>query len=495
MIASLRRLLIFVLIVTLPIWMSALVWYCQPTLPLKLSLVDYTVPYDNYAEHSASIWAFNHLKLIPPPLSTASRKKEQQEGSDHNERRVKELKGSDFQLDHTQANGQKGPWITREHYTGPEPFKPYIQQRLSHTYSLEYLKQNHKLPYDLIYIADTYGVYREDFTQVIEKDGKKIKVSASSDPELLKTLFDEDEIDVHMDFSKLIFGGLSESDLDVLETHAQREGDIFFEFNAFCDPTPPAVRRRAENLVGLNWTGWSGRFLPDPHDKNDAPHWLERLYKKQFPNRALPTKASLLLAHRDGRVFLIESDTSAQDVLPTLHVKSKFKDRFPMANTPYYYFWFAIMETQKTTSKLNQTINKSQKTEVLAEIHLHAPEKLKNIYEALDIPNEIPLLTESIVGHSHRFHLSIDGSDIRDNLGNYSYSGLSFLNSISRKNRGFSVNQRQVFWQFYLPMLRTVLWERSQARYADFPKSFWQRTFETLNSKKVQFFTASERKD
>ena len=66
MIASLRRLLILVLIVTLPIWMSALIWYSQPTLPLKLSLVDYTVPYDNYAEHSASIWAFNHLKLTPP---------------------------------------------------------------------------------------------------------------------------------------------------------------------------------------------------------------------------------------------------------------------------------------------------------------------------------------------------------------------------------------------------------------------------------------------
>ena len=171
---------------------------------------------------------------------------------------------------------QSGPWATQEHYTGPEPFKPYIQQRLSQTYPLDYLKQNKGLPYDLIYIADTYGVYREDFTQVIEKDGEKLTISASTDPELLKTLYDEGEIDVHMDFSKLIFGGLSEADLDVLEAHVKREGDVFFEFNAFCDPTPPNVRQRAENLVGLNWTGWSGRFLPDPHDKNDVPHWLER---------------------------------------------------------------------------------------------------------------------------------------------------------------------------------------------------------------------------
>lgn len=477
MIASLRRFLIFILIVTAPLWISALYWYSQPKLPLKLSLVDYTVPYDNYAEHSASIWAFNHLKLTPPPPISVH--------ADHSQTRLSELaqeslKGKTKPSSQTSNQAPIKEWATQEHYTGPEPFKPYIQRRLSHTYPLQYLQQNQGIPYDLIYIADTYGVYREDFTQTIEKDGKQIKVSSSTDPELLKTLFDEGEIDVHMDFSKLIFGGLSEADLDVLEAHAKQQGDLFFEFNAFCDPTPPAVRQRAENLVGLDWTGWSGRFLPDPHDKDDAPHWLERLYKKQFPNQELPKKPSLLLAHRDGRVYLIESDEEAQEVLPTLHIKAKFKDRFPMANTPYYYFWFAIMQPQKATDT-DLKKQKTQKTEVLAEIHLHAPNKLKDIYKLLDIPNKIPLLTESIVGHSHRFHLSIDGSDIRENLGTYSYSGLSFLNSISRRNRGVSVNQRQVFWQFYLPMLRTILWERSQARYSDFPKPFWQRALESVS--------------
>jgi hypothetical protein len=52
---------------------------------------------------------------------------------------------------------------------------------------------------------------------------------------------------------------------------------------------------------------------------------------------------------------------------------------------------------------------------------------------------------------------------------------LSLLQSLSAKNRGVSVNQRQVFWQFYLPMLRALLWERSKARYSDFPPSIFTR--------------------
>ena len=72
-----------------------------------------------------------------------------------------------------------------------------------------------------------------------------------------------------------------------------------------------------------------------------------------------------------------------------------------------------------------------QKTEVLVQIRLHALEKLKDIYKLLDIPNQIPLLTESIVEHSHHFHLSIDGNNIRDDPGTHSYADLSFLNSIS----------------------------------------------------------------
>lgn len=462
MITTLRRLITFILIVTAPLWISASLWRLRAPLPLKLSLVDYTVPYDNYAEHSASIWAFNHLKLIPPPPQTNALS-EKDNGISKLRSSLK-LKP----LEEDNAPKRKITWESGTSYTGPEPFKPYIQKRLHHTYPLNTISDSKALPYDLIYIADTYGVYREDFVaQIDQGDGKVEEISSSTDPEMLKLLFDQGEIEVHMDYSKLIFGGLSKEDLEVIERHCDRGGDVFFEFNAFCDPTKPEIRSRAEALVGLKWTGWSGRFLPNPQDKQDAPHWLERQYKSQFPEKELTSKASLLLAHRDGRVYLIESDQEMMDVIPTLHVTSQYRERFPMANSPYYYFWFAIM-----------TPDPEVKPKVLAEIELHAPESQKEIFKLLEIPQRIPLLTEHIVGESHRYHFSIDGSDIREDLGNYHYAGLALLNSISPKNRGISVNQRKVFWQFYLPMLNVLLWERSEDRYQDFPPPLWQRILE-----------------
>ena len=65
---TLRRLLIFGLVITSPLWLSAGLWLIAPNLPLQVTLVDYTVPFDNYAEHKASTWSFNHLKLSPPQL-------------------------------------------------------------------------------------------------------------------------------------------------------------------------------------------------------------------------------------------------------------------------------------------------------------------------------------------------------------------------------------------------------------------------------------------
>ena len=70
---TLRRLLIFGLVITSPLWLSAGLWLIAPHLPLQVTLVDYTVPFDNYAEHKASTWSFNHLKLSPPNFGVGDR--------------------------------------------------------------------------------------------------------------------------------------------------------------------------------------------------------------------------------------------------------------------------------------------------------------------------------------------------------------------------------------------------------------------------------------
>jgi hypothetical protein len=435
MIQNLKRLLIFVIILASPVWVSALIWQLSPTLPLKVELVDYTVPYDHFAEHTASMWAFNHLKLKPP-------------------------------LDADE-------WSRNNHYIGPPPFQPYVKHRLSDRGEMDH-------SVDLIYVADTYGVYRDDFTTQVMVDDVRTEVTPSTDPKLLKTLFEEDAIQVHMDYSKLIFGGLSNNDLTVLERHVDRGGDLFFEFNSFCDPTETLERVRAENLAGIEWTEWSGRFFLNPQDPDDAPAWLPRLFKEQYPNDELPSDPSLLLIHRSGRLFLISSP-NAKDVIPHLEVKPNHQDRFQIYNHPPYFFWFGVMARMSRERLVERGHSPEQSpAQVIAELELPLVKGREAIYEMLSIPNKIPLLTEFSVEDTKRYYLSIDGSDIRDHLGRYPFAGLTTLNALSPKNRGVSISQRSTFWQFYLPMIRQILWERSWARYTDFPPPLWRRAYHLI---------------
>ena len=189
----------------------------------------------------------------------------------------------------------------------------------------------------------------------------------------------------------------------------------------------------------------------------------------------MPTDPSLLLIHRNGRLFLI-SDPKYANVIPYLNVKTEHQERFGIFNYPPYFFWFAVMRPLRDTLVAPIDIQRIEpKATILAEIELPLIKGSDVIYQMLEIPRKIPLLTEYIVGTSHRYHLAIDGSDIRDQLGKYTFAGLASLNSISAKNRGISVSQRPTFWQFYLPMIRQLMWERSSAHYDDFPLPWYRR--------------------
>ena len=91
---TIYRIFIFVIVLSSPIWMSRAIWILSPSLPLKVKVVDYTVPYDNYAEHNALFWGFNHLKLQSP-------------------------------------QGPRQEWNHHNHYVGPRPFQPLQSQRLA----------------------------------------------------------------------------------------------------------------------------------------------------------------------------------------------------------------------------------------------------------------------------------------------------------------------------------------------------------------------------
>ena len=68
---GLSRLLIPVIVLAAPLWLSYLFWLFKAPLAVSIALVDYTVPFDNYAEHQGIHWLLSHEKIPPPSPSLA----------------------------------------------------------------------------------------------------------------------------------------------------------------------------------------------------------------------------------------------------------------------------------------------------------------------------------------------------------------------------------------------------------------------------------------
>ncbi len=95
---------------------------------------------------------------------------------------------------------------------------------------------------DVLYFSDTYGVYAADYTQFAGDIA-------------------------HTIHSPEIFGGVTADEAGAVEQFAARGKTIIAEFNTCASPTELAVRQRMEKVLGVEWTGWVGRYFVDFRDR------------------------------------------------------------------------------------------------------------------------------------------------------------------------------------------------------------------------------------
>ena len=398
---GLPRLIIPILVVSTPAWLSWLVWLFSAPLPISVGLIDYTVPFENYAEHQGIHWLLSHEKVAP-------------------QRSLARPGSEPLSPPFLFPSRRPAPWRVADDYIGFDPSRD--QHRRLEGVLLPRL--------DWLYISDTYGVYIDDR-----------KVNGEETP--------------HMDWSRLVFGGLSTEDLDRLEAHVERGGDLFFEFNSFCDPTSSTERGRAEALIGLEWSGWVGRLFLDLYDEDDTPHWLPRLFKEQYPGQTLPRFPTLAFVHRSGRLLLI-SHADPLQLAPFARFTEVGVRRFGIESMPRYLFWFSIMRPRVGAAPTSY-----------ATLDLPQIPGAEEVYQAIGISHQIPLLTSLRFGASVRYYLAVDGSDLPKQPASFRFAGLPLLQRLIE--RDVSLSRTALFWQLFVPAISQIFhdeYARDQARRA-----------------------------
>ena len=352
--------LVFVILavaaITSPFWL----WQLKSEKTLDILIVDKTVPDKSYREHKGLTWVLNNEK-------------------------------------YKKADG--GNYSAAEDYIG---FKHKNQDSYSGEKLPEQLDQ-----YKVIYLADLYGVYEEEF-QGENEAGRK---------------------------SKQLYGGLQPEDLNVLEKELlQGNKTLISEFNTFGSPTDDSVRKRMTNLLNIQWSGWTGRYFAKLEGK-EVPRWIVDQYESQMNKWDFNGPGIIFVNEEDYVVVLDKKDLNGEGL--DFKLTEKGKDTFTSDLDTSYTYWFDIVEPL-------------DENEVLASYQLPIKEKASVKLEGYGIPDEFP----AVIHHQNKayssYYFAGDYADEAEVPDIYQTEGLTAWKKAVEGKRSF-------YWSAYVPMIKEIL--------------------------------------
>ncbi len=354
------------------VWPS-IQWFRLPSLDLKVLVVNYTMPYREDRTHRGLFWLLGRMKVKPPPRQSS--------------------------------------WNSVRDYIGYRPGRhPRFAERLS--------DRKHPRP-DLLYVTDTYGVYRDD----LKEEWRRL----------------------YIDRSPLVFGGLSMKDTHLIQRWVAGGTHLFLEFNSMCSPTGSKSRRALQAMVGVSWTSWIGRVFPNPNDSLVAPRWLKRDFEKQYPKRTFPSLPTLFLFHDKGKILYV-SDRNLKKIVPRILLTPLGKKRFSKAFSGLSYsYWFALTR-----------LLPKQRAHVYATLQLPRHSGFAQILERNHLSVVGPVFTERRCARRSRcFYMAADLSGVGFDVGGFRRTDALMWRQLTTPQ--FTHNKMASFWLFYVPVMMALL--------------------------------------
>ncbi len=347
-------------------------WQLKKEQPLEVLILDKTVPNDTYREHKGLSWLLNHQK-------------------------------------YTHTNGNIYDYT--QDYVG---FKPLPNQE----YKIETILDVTQPKYDLIYIADTYGVYENDFFQDEAQQEK----------------------------AELIYGGITEEEISHIHNLAfESEATLVVEFNSFASPTQQPAREKFTDLLNITWTGWTGCFFPELG--SDLPNWITREYEAYSGEEWNYAGPGYVLVSEKNEFIVLEQGKDSGDKGIRLEFTEAGTEEFGLSSSPPYYYWFDI-------------ITPVDEEEVLAYYHWDLTDSGIAKLEAQQLPVQFPAVTKTEKYGFPSYYFAGDYVDIDSLPFTYQMSGLSWLKSLTSIDR--IGDPQAFFWTTYAPMMQSILSKTSE---------------------------------
>ncbi|KGX84978.1 hypothetical protein [Pontibacillus litoralis] len=363
-----KRFYMIVFILLCLIVTPIVLWFVQPSKQVNVAILDKTVPTSSYREHQGLTWVLNYLSY---------------------------------------QNEQGETFDVAEDYFG------FIPNEEEQSYSTNELPE-HLSSYDVIYLADTYGVYEEDVPwHQNTREGAR---------------------------SSKIYGGLQANEWSsILNRLSQDEKSLFIaEFNTFASPTNEEVRSDVTDYLGVDWSGWTGRYFDElnPEKNKEIPQWIVDEYGDKWKYEGA---GFVLVNDLDYEVVVLEDKAHVKEEGIHVQFTEQGEATFGLKESSNYNYWFDIV-----TPKAG--------TDVLAQYEWNLTEDGEEILKQHQIPTQFAAVLTNEKGAASNYYFAGDFNDIKKVPTFYQMKGLSNLYSFVQK-----FSEDAFYWSAYVPMMEAIL--------------------------------------
>ncbi|WP_316768326.1 hypothetical protein [Pedobacter frigiditerrae] len=278
---------------------------------------------------------------------------------------------------------------------------------------------------DIAYFTDTYGIYKKEW------------------------------YNQHTDqrSSGILYGGLSEKDLDFLALMKAKKKLIVTEFNTIGSPTTPQNRSRFESMFGMHWTGWTARYFDslDTLRNTELPKWLVKNYKTSNNNKWTFKRAGIAFVSDLDQVVILEDTTHLTNDIPMI-VTSKFGiEKFGLPERMKYPFWFDVIVPN---NKVNQNVSNFE---------ISTNQKGKTELAKYGIPASFPAILMHKGNDYQFYYFSGDFCDNPLSMTSSYFRGIEFFKFLMYDTED-KMERKSFFWNFYRPLMTTILKEQAHKK-------------------------------
>ncbi len=351
---------------------------------LDIAVVDKTVPFEPRVEHRSLFWLVNHLKLVRP-----------------------DGRRYDRDVDYIGAfpPGRAGD--------PPERTTSLTIERA--------------LQADVVYLADTYGIYEKDL-----ESGWRMKAA--------------------LERSRKIYGGLEPGEAAAAAAALAAGRVVVAEFNTMASPTGSRARETLERALRVRWTRWAGRYFDRLEGENEVPPWMRDNYLALHDEPWEFQGPGYVLVRDDAWIEVLRIGAEIERIGLTIDRAQPVEPLLAEASdgVPYPY-WFDIVAPLDGA-------------EVLAWYNWHLTPEGEDRLDALGLSRQFPAVTRRLArGGGVAYYFSGDFADNPSYDGAMPFAGYLTLRRLTEGNK-LAPSESSFYWRFYVPMMRKLLERRARDR-------------------------------